>query len=44
MIELSVKRTADVLPMLEKLRVALAAGRLSAVPVGQLMHDAGASV
>jgi hypothetical protein len=43
-IELTVKRTADVLPMLEKLRVALAAGHLNAVPVGQLMHDAGASV
>jgi hypothetical protein len=43
-IELTVKRTSDVLPMLEKLRSALAAGSLNAVPVGQLMHDAGASV
>ncbi len=43
-IELTVRRTQDVLPMLEKLRSALAAGRLNAVPVGQLMHDAGAAV
>jgi nucleoside-diphosphate-sugar epimerase/UDP-N-acetylglucosamine:LPS N-acetylglucosamine transferase len=43
-IELTVNRTSDVLPMLEKLRSALEAGRLTAVPVGQLMHDAGATV
>ena len=43
-IELTVKRAQDLLPLLEKLRSALAAGQLSAVPVGQLMHDAGATV
>jgi hypothetical protein len=43
-IELSVKRTQDLLPMLEKLRSALESGQLQAVPVGQLMHDAGAKV
>jgi hypothetical protein len=43
-IELTVRRTQDVLPLLEKLRSALATGQLNAVPVGQLLHDAGASV
>jgi UDP-glucose 4-epimerase len=43
-VELTIKRTQDVLPMLEKLRSALAVDHLAAVPVGRLMHDAGASV
>jgi UDP-glucose 4-epimerase len=40
-VELTVSRTQDALPLLEKLRSRLAADHLSAVPVGRLMHDAG---
>jgi UDP-glucose 4-epimerase len=40
-VELTVSRTQDVLPMLERLRSRLAAEHLSAVPVGRLMRDAG---
>ena len=43
-VELTVRRAQDVLPMLEMLRSALAVDHLAAVPVGRLMHDAGASV
>jgi hypothetical protein len=43
-IELNISASRDSLPLLEKLRSQLKADHLSAVPVGQLMHDAGATV
>jgi UDP-glucose 4-epimerase len=43
-VELTVSRTQDVLPMLEKLRSRLEIDHLSGVPVGRLMRDAGANV
>jgi hypothetical protein len=42
-IEITVSNLAAAAPVLENLRFALAADHLSAVPVGQLMHDAGAT-
>jgi UDP-glucose 4-epimerase len=43
-IEISATSAADALPLLLKLRIELLAQHLSAVPVGRLMRDAGASV
>jgi UDP-glucose 4-epimerase len=43
-IELSVAHISTVLPLIEKLRDELNADHLQAVPVGRLMHDAGAAV
>jgi hypothetical protein len=43
-IELTVSNTADALPLLDKLSSTVHADHLSAVPVGRLMHDAGAAV
>ncbi len=43
-IELSVAHIRTVLPLIEKLRDELNADHLQAVPVGRLMHDAGAAV
>jgi hypothetical protein len=43
-IELTITRARDSLPLLEKLRSELAADHLLAVPVGRLMRDAGSTV
>jgi hypothetical protein len=43
-VELSVTQASDVLPLLRRLRDDLNHSGLRAVPVGQLLHDAGASV
>jgi hypothetical protein len=43
-IELRISESQDSLPLLAKLRSELAADHMSAVPVGRLMRDAGATV
>jgi hypothetical protein len=43
-IELTISGNQDSLPLLEKLRSEVQSAHLSAVPVGRLMRDAGASV
>jgi hypothetical protein len=43
-VELSVAHISTVLPLIAKLRARLEADHLQAVPVGRLLHDAGATV
>lgn len=43
-VELTISASQDSLPLLEKLRGQIEADHLAAVPVGRLLHDAGATV